>query len=253
MRRVRAITRLVFFLGFTVLVYVLRLLVRMLLFWSPRADFAVRTHIFHLWGHLMRRVIGMRVEMRGTPPTPPFMLVSNHLGYVDVALLAMYIDGLFVAKSDVSGWPILGPIIRAFDTIFIERENKKDILVANRAIEQAVRAGRGVLLFAEGTSSGGEGVLPLKPSLLEVAARDALPVSYATITYDTPPGEPSARTSVCWWGGAPFMPHLMGMLGMPWFRATLIFGEGTIQERDRKVLARKLHELIQKQHIPVAA
>ena len=66
--------------------------------------------------------------------------------------LASQADCAFVAKREVASWPILGPICRAMNTIFIDRRLKtrySERHAANRS--RRCRRGLGVVLFAEGT------------------------------------------------------------------------------------------------------
>ena len=72
------------------------------------------------------------------------------------------------------------------------------------------------------------------------------------MSYRTPPGSVPAQLSVCWWGDMTFGKHLVGMLGLPEIRATLSFGEERILERDRKILAERLHYAVEAQFQPVS-
>ena len=146
---------------------------------------------------------------------------------------------------------MLGRIIEQLDTIFIDRSSRRDVVRVNEQIECALQAGDGVVLFAEGTSTSGERVLPLKPSLLELAAQKGLPVSYASISYGVPAGATPAHESVCWWGDMTFAEHFFDLLKLPGFEARIVFGPDTIRESDRKQLARRLHENIARQFTPV--
>jgi 1-acyl-sn-glycerol-3-phosphate acyltransferase len=184
----------------------------------------------------------MRITVEGVPPKPPFLLVSNHLSYADIVLLATQVDCVFVAKRDVRSWPILGLIIESMGTIFIDRTSRRDVMRVNEQIDRALQAGDGVVLFAEGTSSPGARVLPLKPSLLNLVARKNHPVSYASITYSDP--------AVCWYGDMTFADHFFDLLKLPHFEATLVFGDVPVQETDRK-LARHLHQRIEEKFTPV--
>src|SRR5512135_3129046 len=51
------------------------------------------------WGRASLRVIGLRVSVVGTPPRPPFFLVSNHLSYVDILVIASRVPCVFVSKA----------------------------------------------------------------------------------------------------------------------------------------------------------
>ena len=206
-----------------------------------------RTRIFHAWGRSMSRLLGLRAEVDGRPPEPPFVLVSNHLGYVDVILLAAHLRCVFVSKAEVRDWPLVGRLCASVDTLFIQREVKRDIPRVVERIEAVLAGGRGVVLFPEGTSSGGDEVLPFRPSLLESAARAGRPVHCAAIAYGTPPGWPPARDVVCWWRDMPFAGHVWTLLGLPGFRARVVFGAEPVCESDRKLLAERLQREVERQ------
>lgn len=210
-----------------------------------------RTGIFHVWCGCIARLLGMRIEVEGPLPRPPFFLVSNHLGYVDVVLMASQLRCVFVSRADVRDWPLIGRLCVSVDTLFIQREHKRDIPRIVGQIERVMGGGRGVVVFPEGTSSGGDGVLPFRAPLLEPAARAGTPVHYASISYRTRPGSPPARDVVCWWRNMPFAGHLWTLLGLPGFDARLVFGEQPIRDSDRKTLANRLRHEVERQLEPV--
>ena len=199
------------------------------------------------WARTSVHVMGMTINVRNQPPTGPFLMVSNHLSYVDIIVLGSQANCAFVAKSEVARWPIIGLICRTMDTIFIDRNLRKDIPRVMQRIEETMRRGLGVVLFAEGTSTNGQSVLPFKTSLLEFAARNLLPVHYASVGYVVPSGEPSADRSVCWWGDMTFPGHLFRLLQLPSFEASLIYGSEPIVAGDRRVLAAKLWSAVSSQ------
>ena len=87
--------------------------------------------------------------------------------------------------------------------------------------------------------------------MLESAAKAGIPVSYASLSYRTPPGSAPAHEAVCWWGDMPFGKHVLELLGLPEIRATLSFGEEPIREKDRKILAEQLQYAVAQQFQPV--
>jgi 1-acyl-sn-glycerol-3-phosphate acyltransferase len=167
-------------------------------------------------------------------------LVSNHLSYVDVLVFASQLNCLFVAKKDVESWPIVGALCRSVGTIFINRSNRRDLARVNGEIAQALEDGRGVILFAEGTSTKGSSVLPFRSSLLEAAVIQGFPVSYAAVSYRVLADDPPASLSVCWWGDMTFGSHFAELLRLRRIEATVSFGSTEIRAGDRKVLAERL-------------
>ncbi len=250
-RILRAAFRLVAVLLATLLVQSAWLIGKVLLPAQSIARRKFRKFIYVSWARSLAVIIGMRVRIVGQPPQPPFFLVANHLSYVDIILLAGYLECTFIAKSEISAWPGMGWLASGIGTIFIDRKNFQDIPRVIGLIDKTLATGLGVILFPEGTSTMGEGVMPFSPALLEPAARAAYPVSYAAISYATPPSEPPAHAAVCWWGDMDFAPHFLKLLLMSKFRATIVFGEDAIQADDRKLLAKALRGAVAQQFIPV--
>ncbi len=99
----------------------------------PDASRRWRALIFRAWARAVCRIAGMRVGVRGVPPRGAFLLVSNHLGYMDVVALASVSDCVFVAKSEVAGWPVLGHLCRSVNTIFVNRRRRRRPPARDRA------------------------------------------------------------------------------------------------------------------------
>jgi 1-acyl-sn-glycerol-3-phosphate acyltransferase len=224
-----------------------------LLAWPSRAArHGLRGTVFRTWARFTAQIIGMRLRVQGHPPTDPFLLVSNHLSYVDVVVFASQCNCIFVAKQEVSRWPGIGSLAKFVDTIFIDRADRNDVIRVSTLIESELSSGRSVVLFPEGTSSPGETVLPFNSSLLEAAAKTGRAVSYATLTYETPRRESPAHLAVCWWGDMTFMSHLFNLLKLSSFSATVVYGPEPVRLDNRKVLARTLWRKVLDQFIPVA-
>jgi 1-acyl-sn-glycerol-3-phosphate acyltransferase len=210
-----------------------------------------RNWIFRHWAKAVALILGMKITVKGVPPKAPFFLVSNHLSYVDIIAFASQLDCVFVSKSEVRDWPVIGFLCRSMDIIFIDRERRTDIPRVIALIEKAWKKKQGVIVFPEGTSSRGSALLPFKPALLEPAVKARFPVSYASLTYQTPPDETPAYLSVCWWGDMTLAPHALNLFRLSGFHARIVFGAQTFLEDDRKVLAQKLREAIEQHFTPV--
>ncbi len=206
---------------------------------------------FRRWAGGVAHLLGMRRVVEGAPPADaPFILVTNHVSYVDIILLASVVPGVFVAKGEIRSWPMWGIFAGAMRTIFVDRERRRDALRVSDQIQEALARGDGVILFPEGTSTDGRQVRPLKPALLEVAARHGHPVHYARLAYQTPPDAPPAHLAVCWWGDMEFGSHFVELCRLPGFQATVTFGEQPIVARDRKALAQKLYRALTQHVVP---
>lgn len=218
----------------------------------PDAHAKWRARIYRIWARLFLLNMGVRVTVRGEPPKAPFFLVSNHLSYVDIPLLANYLDAAFISKAEVEQWPFLGTISRWAGTIFIDRSIKRDITRVLREIDDRLAHRQGVVVFPEGTSSAGVEVHSFLPSLLQIPALGSYPVSYASLAYQTPPGEDPAHLAVCWWGDMTFFSHFYKLLGIRRFEASVTFGAEPISDSDRKQLAARLHRAISEQFVASA-
>jgi len=206
---------------------------------------------FGSWARAVVALLGVEIEVSGRPPRAPFLLVSNHLGYFDVVVLAALVDAVFVAKAEVSRWPLLGFLCSSVDTIFIDRAARRDLPRVLEEIDARLHAGRGVILFPEGTSTAGAEVAPFGASLLAGAADAGQPVHWAALGYVTPPQSAPAHRAVCWWGEMRFPGHLFELLSLPGFRARVVFGDSPVRETDRKRLARTLRAAVRSGFAPV--
>lgn len=219
-------------------------------FFIPNKQFW-RQVIFRRWAIGFAWLLGMKVDVIGDAPRPPFFLVANHLSYVDIPALRVAAEGVFVAKGEIEQWFMAGKMVRDLGMIYVDRARKRDIPRAAAQIIEKLNDGEGVMIFPEGTSTKGDGVLPFNSSFLEFAANTGLPVAYASITYRTPAGQRSASEAVCWWDDTIFITHLWRLFMMKGFTAIITFGEQSVQNPNRKDLARELTERVREKFIPV--
>ena len=210
-----------------------------------------RQVFFAAWTKSFVRISQMKLEIIGTPPKPPFFLVTNHLSYTDIAALRAVVPAVFVAKAEVAAWPVAGRICRDMGTIFIDRGNRRDIPRAGDKILARLSDGEGVIVFPEGTSTRGDRVLKFNSSFLEFAAQANLPVHYAAVSYRVPAGELAASTAVCWWEDISFFAHIYRLLKLSEYTCVINFGDEPVASTDRKALASDLHRLVSDRFIPI--
>jgi 1-acyl-sn-glycerol-3-phosphate acyltransferase len=215
---------------------------------------AWRRPIQILWCRVVCRLAGLRVRIAGTPHTTgPTLYVSNHVSYLDIAVLSRHLEGVYVAKSEVARWPLFGTIARLTGSIFVSRRP-----VEARMQREKVRAylggGGSLLLFPEGTSTDGAGVAPFKAALFDIAGLHGSetgvtvqPVSIAyTRTIDGTPLTGPRRELYCWYGDMTLLPHLLRVLGLPGAEVELRYHSAVQpgQFVNRKALARHCEEQV---------
>ncbi|MCW1968778.1 MAG: 1-acyl-sn-glycerol-3-phosphate acyltransferase [Anaerolineae bacterium] len=253
MSKLRIVLRLIAFLAVTVGVYLIWSAGQLVCLHAHQRRLAWRNWAFGTWARLMCRVIGLRVSQRGPLPKPPFLLVTNHLSYLDVIVIAAQVNCTLVAKQQVATWPLLGAMARRIGIIFLDRANIADVSRTGEVMRSAIQDGQGVVLFPEGTSSPGQRVLPFYSPLFEPVVRLGLPVSYASLSYRSPAPARPAHLNVCWWGDMTFLDHLLGLFALPYVEADVHFGAAPVYDGDRKRLAKRLHAEINQIFIPSAA
>lgn len=246
MRTFVAVIKLILFVLTTLLCYLLGI-VGVVLSVFGFDDRVWATYFLQLWGKSTCYILGIKVKIEGNPPKPPFFLVANHLSYVDVMVLLSTVRGVFVAKSEVSSWPLFGFMTRTLGMIFINRAKRTDVRRVNNLIAKNITPSQGVLVFPESTTSEGTRVLPFKSSLLAYPAQINMPVHYAILHYSTPEDELHACDSICWWGDIPFFTHFVRLLKIKGGDATVTFGKDPIIESDRKQLSDKLYQSVNSQ------
>ena len=251
MKLLRATIRLIALCCVTGFYYVRWLAGVPFLLMSPRRRLGWRNQNFREWARALAWIMGLSIHVRNTPPVGPFLLIANHLSYVDILVLGSQLNCAFVAKSEVATWPILGFISASMNTIFIDRKRKRDLLRAMSIAQATLDQGLGLVVFAEGTSTGGGKPIPFKSSMLDFAARQRMPVHYASIEYEVAPHERPVRESVCWWGAMTFPDHLFRLLQLSEFQAHLTFGTQPIINDDRRLLAAELWSAVSAQFRPV--
>jgi 1-acyl-sn-glycerol-3-phosphate acyltransferase len=183
-------------------------------------------------------ILRLKVSRSGAFPENG-LLVANHLSYLDILLLAAQRPCLFVSKIEVRAWPIFGQCAKLGGTLFVDRKHRSHVAAVAGQLRAALNQGVLVVLFPEGTSSGGTSVLPFKSSLLEPAFHLACPVTAVAINYALDEG--SVANEICYWRDMTLLPHLLNVWSKPLIYSSLRCGVARQRRGERKSLARELH------------
>ena len=196
-----------------------------------------------LWGKAMCAILSVRRDVLGPVPREgAFLVASNHVSYIDILVLASLYPSHFLAKREIASWPVFGWIARSAGTVFIDREQAKDVVRAGRELAHRLELGLPLTIFPEGRSSRGEQILPFQPSLLEPAARAGVPCWAASISYETEGSSLAPSRTICWYDSESLTTHFPRLLGLKRVFARVRFAETPVLSVDRKVLASTLWE-----------
>lgn len=172
-------------------------------------------------------------------------MVANHSSYLDIAVLAAAHPSIFVARHDLAQVPLFGRLARLGGTVFINRSRKRDLVDVIGTFPPLVRDGATPAFFPEATCGDGRSLLTFRSSLFAPAVREQWPVTPVHIRYVLDVNDGSASQEICWWGGMPFIPHVLNLLSKRRIEVNVAFGPPENPGNDRKVLARRLRTRVQ--------
>lgn len=135
------------------------------------------------WSAGLMRVFGFRVRRYGAPAPGAVMFVANHVSWLDIELMHSQRMMGFVAKSEISRWPLIGWLARQADTIYHQRGSTESLgAVAQRMVER-LRSGHSVAVFPEGGTTPGAAVGIFHARIFQVAMEAQVPVQAVALRY----------------------------------------------------------------------
>ncbi|MBO6717778.1 MAG: 1-acyl-sn-glycerol-3-phosphate acyltransferase [Rhizobiaceae bacterium] len=188
------------------------------------------------WHRFVLFVLGFRLHVRGQMSDKrPLLIAANHISWTDIMVAGAVAEVNFVAKSEVSGWPMIGTLAHLQRTVFVEREQKRKSGDQAGEIAQRMNDGDPMLLFAEGMTSDGNLLLPFKSTLFGAASMavdrgeaDHVFVQPMAIAYTRFHGMPMGRlhrTHAAWIGDRLLAPHIVQLLKEGAVDVEVHFGE----------------------------
>lgn len=144
-----------------------------------------------------------------------YLIVSNHLSYLDILIIAAKIPTAFVTSTDIKNTPFLGQIVTLAGCLFVNRKNKENIKNEIKELREALNYGINVVVFPEATSTNGDEVLRFRHPLFEASIATSSPILPLTINYkriSKVPVNLNNRDIVCWYGDMGFFSHFLKVL-----------------------------------------
>jgi lyso-ornithine lipid O-acyltransferase len=243
MRSLRAFLVLAAFFAFTLPLMPLQLF----FLWTGSRYARTFPHWYH---RQVCRIVGIRLNIEGSVAREQgVLLIANHVSWLDITVLSAVAPVSFVAKQEVASWPFVSWLAKLQRSVFVDRNRRTEVHGKTNEILERLKGGDHIILFAEGTSSDGNGVVPFKTPLFAVAkpsgeraAADHLCAQTLALTYTRLHGLPLGRRGrplVAWYGDMDMASHGWTLLGLGPLDAHIRIGPPVPLDdfADRKALA----------------
>lgn len=196
-----------------------------------------------LWARACLTILGLKVNVHGLSDdlrSNRLLLVSNHQSYLDIVIIASVFPTLFIAKTEVSRWPLLGWLSKLGGTIFVNREDARSGVNCAYRVSRTLGGGVNVQVFPESTTNDGSTVLPFKGLFFASAIRSQTIVLPLTIKFQSVNGRPMDRKTLdlmCWYGEMDFAPHFWNLLKIESAEVSLMINESVKPARAQRAKA----------------
>jgi 1-acyl-sn-glycerol-3-phosphate acyltransferase len=209
-----------------------------------RLDAAGRQRYIQWWARKFLHVLDIELELQGRFADGAQLIVANHISWLDiVAIHAVHPRTRFVSKADVKHWPIVGPLVHAADTLFIERERKRDAMRVVHQMAEALQGGDSVGIFPEGTTGDGHQLLPFHANLLQAAISSEAVLQPVALRFTDAMSNPSQ--AVAYVGGTTIVQSLWRIAGAQGLRVRVrALPRLPAAQAERRALSQQLQQLI---------
>jgi len=212
-------------------------------FWSPYRPVVLSAK--QRWCRRFLSILGVELTVTGSRVEAPVFLVSNHVSWLDIPVIASQRHLYFLSKAEVGDWPLIGTLARAMGTLFIKRGSGESVRKAQE-IAGRLQQGHTVLVFPEGTTTDGSSLRRFFPQLFDAPLLAGVPVQPLAVRYLDSMGAPDRGLAFI--GDDEFHHHLWAMMLRQKIRVRLHFctpleGEGM----DRKQLCAQAYERLEGQ------
>ncbi|MGH6612354.1 MAG: lysophospholipid acyltransferase family protein [Burkholderiaceae bacterium] len=171
----------------------------------PFANQRARNRINRKWSRVLVALCGARLKQTGFPIPAPVadgidstsigrLALSNHISWLDIFAINAVLMSRFVAKAEIGKWPLLGALVSGGGTLYIERGRRHAVAAMNKTVCEHLKLGETVVVFAEGTTTDGNDLLPFHSNLIAPAIDVGAPVWPIAIKY-TEGGERSTAAA----------------------------------------------------------
>lgn len=151
------------------------------------------------------KMLGVEVEIKGTPPAGAHIYVCNHRSYLDPILIMRDVKLLPVAKAEMAKWPVIGPTAKATGIVFVKRESKVSRAATLDAMRDILKSGYSVLIFPEGTTHLNPTTIDFRTGAFNMAAKEGLSIVPCAMDFEI--------LNDAWVGDELFVPNFLRVFG----------------------------------------
>ena len=201
------------------------------------------SELTRIWAKGIAHISGVKIKTYGKmPDASSGLVVSNHLGYLDIIVHASLFPLRFAPSTDVAKIPIVGGVAFMSNAIFVDRKSAPAAKKAVRAFAKTMNRGMYLIVYPEGTSTDGQsGILPFKSTPFDAAAGSEVPILPILTRYQKKTGQPI----VPWYGDMTFFSHFWNVLGSRSIDAEVLFlNPIKTGKRSRKEISSSTHDIM---------
>ncbi len=97
------------------------------------------------------------------------LALANHVSWMDIFAINAIVPSRFIAKAEIGKWPLLGLLVSGGGTLYIERGRRHAVAAMNKTVREHLELGETIVVFAEGTTTDGSGLLPFHSNVIAPA------------------------------------------------------------------------------------
>ena len=164
------------------------------------------------WSGTMMGIFGFRVRRYGTPLPGATLFVANHVSWIDIVLVHSQRMMGFVAKAEISRWPLVGWVASRGGTIYHHRGSNDSLHGVMHQMVQRLEQGLAVGVFPEGRTTGGDAIGTFHARIFQPAVLAGVPAQPVALKYGL---RGDAQTIVAFGAKENFLQNFLRLLGEP--------------------------------------
>ena len=130
--------------------------------------------LIQYWAKRLLRILRIKITLTGEVlkflSKDTYLIVSNHISWLDIPVIFSLKLITFVSASEVKTWPIIGILAKISGAIFVDRNRKSSLVEVIQAMNHHFKNEKqSICIFPEGITSNGYQVLPFKSNLFQSA------------------------------------------------------------------------------------